>query len=51
MAEAVVVKAAEGGALKMLCCNSVAVTAPAAAEGMRKVPSNLAMVSDFDFAY
>lgn len=35
----------------MLCCNSVDVTAPAAAEGIRKVPSSFAMVSDFDLAY
>ena len=43
--------AADGGALKMLCCSSVDVTAPAAAEGIRNVPSNFAIVSDLVLAY
>lgn len=42
---------AEGGALNILNCNSVAVTAPAAAAGLWNVPSSFAIVSDFDFAY
>lgn len=42
---------AEGVALKMLCCNSVDVTAPAAAEGLWNVPSSFAIVSDLDLAY
>jgi hypothetical protein len=42
---------ADGGALKMLCCNSVDVTAPAAAAGLWKVPSSFAIVSDFVLAY
>jgi hypothetical protein len=49
-ADAVVFEA-DGGALKMLCCSSVAVTSPAAAEGIRNVPSSFAIESDFVFAY
>ncbi len=41
---------ADGGALKIDCCNSVAVTAPAGT-GARKVPSSFEMVSDFPLAY
>jgi hypothetical protein len=47
----VTVVAADGGALKMLCWSSVAVTAPTAAAGLWNVPSSFAIVSDFDFAY
>lgn len=51
MPGAAFVNAAEGGALKMDCCNAVAVTSPAAAAGLWNVPSSFAMVSDLDFAY
>lgn len=42
---------ADGSELKILCCSSVGITAPAAAVGFWKVPSSFEIVSDFVLAY